>query len=163
MRAQFFAGQVTEVQTAQSYAPGELVYTKDKTYGTRTWRYIKNGDIISIGIGTIVQRKAATNDNMTGIVCVTIAKRRGMLLGASQSVIPAGSFGFILKEGLGLIKPEAAAVLTAADLVKASGEAAIGGGKTADPTVLAEVLGVVAECITTSAAGVATLCNCYFP
>ena len=104
MYSQLLAGPVTETQTTQSYKPGELVVTNDKTYGTRVWRYIKNTEAATaFAVGTVVQRAATTLDNMGGIVCVTAKVSRYMLLGVAQNAIAAGSFGFILKEGIGYV------------------------------------------------------------
>jgi hypothetical protein len=97
------SGPVTETQTSQSYKPGELVVTNDKTFGTRVWRYIKNADVTAFALGTIVQRAATTVDNMGGIVCVTAKKSRYSLLGVAQNAVAVGSFGFILKEGIGYV------------------------------------------------------------
>jgi hypothetical protein len=104
MYSQLLSGPVTETQTTQSYKPGELVVTNDKTYGTRVWRYIKNTEAsTAFAVGTIVQRAASTIDDMSGIVCVTAKKSRFSLLGVAQNAIAAGSFGFILKEGIGYV------------------------------------------------------------
>lgn len=162
MYSQMLAGPVTETQTTQSYKPGELVITNDKTYGTRVWRYIKNTDSISMPIGTLVERKAATSDNMSGIVCVTAAKRRGFLLGVTQSVIAAASFGFVLKEGQGTVLAPAAGTITAGDIVCSQGTA--GTARTAVAATLGDVIGVFADClVTTAPAGALTACNFYFP
>lgn len=163
MYNQFLAGPVSERQTTRSYAPGELVTTTDITYGTRVWRYVLNADSITIPAGGIVQRKAATADNMSGIVCVTAAKRRGFLLGVAQTAIAKDSYGFILKEGIGSVLAPAAATITAGDIVIANGEAD-GGGKTGTAATLAEDLGIIGDCLVTSTANHAlTTCNFYFP
>ena len=163
MYSQMFAGPVTETQATQSYKPGELVVTNDKTYGTRTWRYIKNTDTIAISAGTIVQRKAATSDNMSGIVCVTAKKQRGMLLGVAQNSIAAGYFGFILKDGQGTVLAPAAATITAGSAVISNGEAD-GGGKNGTLTNADEVAAYIGDCLVTSTANHAlTACNFFFP
>lgn len=162
MYSQMFSGPVTETQATQSYKPGELVVTNDKTYGTRTWRYIKNTDTISMPVGTLVQRRAATSDNMSGIVCATPAKRRGFLLGVTQSVVAVGYFGFVLKDGQGTVLAPAAGTITAGDIVCSEGT--LGTARTAAAATLGDVIGVFADCLVTSSAnGALTACNFYFP
>lgn len=163
MYQQFLAGPVSERQTSKSYKTGEIVSTNDDTYGTRLWRYVLNGDVIAIPAGCIVQRKAATDDNMTGIVCVTAKKQRGFLLGVAQTAIPVGSYGFILKEGRGTVLAAAAATMTAGNGVISNGEAD-GGGKTATLTNADEVAATIGDCLVTSSANHAlTACNFHFP
>lgn len=152
MYSQMFSGPVTETQTTQSYKPGELVVTNDKTYGTRIWRYIKNTDTVATVVGSLIQRKALGTDNMSGILCVTAKANRFVLLGVAQSAIPASSFGFILKSGIGSVF--AKGTLTAADYVMATTTA--GQGATANVTVIADTLGVYATALTTATDAVVT-------
>jgi hypothetical protein len=105
MISQFFSGPVgAESSATRDYQPGEVVVTNDSTYGTRVWRYIKNTEAATaLAVGTIVERKASTVDNMQGIVCVTNKKVKEMLLGVAQVAVAAGRFAFVLKEGIGYV------------------------------------------------------------
>jgi len=161
MIRQFLSGPVTEVQTTKSYDPGQLVTTEDATYGTRTWRYIKNAEAsTALAVGTIVQRKAATADDMSGIVCVTANKGRFALLGVSQSVIAAGSFGFILKEGIGSILADGS--IGAGDTIMSEGTT--GRAKTATLTTAAHVAAAIGfACADDGAADTTVLAHVNFP
>ena len=102
MYNQFFSGPVSETQTTQSYKPGEIVTTTDTTYGTRVWRYIKNTEAATAyAVGNLVRRKAATVDNMSSVGAATNKLARFLALGVAQNVIAFGSYGFVLKEGIG--------------------------------------------------------------
>jgi len=145
MYSQLLGDDVFAVSTDRRAKPGELVITNDRTYGTRVWRFVKNDDpAAAFPMGTIIQRKAATVDDMTGIVCVTDAVSRFRVLGVSQcpttSAWPKGSFAYALKEGIGFILGDGA--VSAGDAVCSSNTA--GRGRTAVAATLVDQSGVFA-------------------
>jgi hypothetical protein len=104
MLPEFTADAVTATSTTALYKLGYKVVTKDAVYGTKFWRYVLNGEAsTAFAAGTVVQRKATTVSSGTGIVCVTAKTPRYKVLGVSQNAIAAGSYGFILCEGVGTV------------------------------------------------------------
>jgi hypothetical protein len=104
MLPEFTSDAVTATSTTALYKLGYKVVTKDATYGTKFWRYVLNSEAATaFAAGTIVQRKASTVSSGTGIVCVTAKTPRFKVLGVAQNAIAAGSYGFILCEGVGSV------------------------------------------------------------
>lgn len=138
MYGQILADEVTNASTTRAYKPGELVVTNDSTYGTRTWRYCKNASGAAWALGTIVERSAATVDDMSGTVCVTAKTQMRKLLGVAQGAVAASSFCFILKEGIGYVLGDGS--VSAGTAIESEGTT--GRAKTATVTNLDEVISV---------------------
>ena len=67
--------------------------------GDQTWVYVQNSTGAGWAAGTVVMRtNAATTYQCTVAAADTSASR---VVGVSQHVIAAGSFGFVLREGMG--------------------------------------------------------------
>lgn len=140
MFGQILSDEVTAPNTAQMYKPGELVVTNDRIYGTRIWRYAKNASGAAWALGTIVERSAATVDDMSGTVCVTAKRQLRQLLGVAQGAVAAGSFCFILKSGIGYVLGDGS--VTADKPIMSEGTT--GRGKIATVTNLDEAIAVFA-------------------
>ena len=70
--------------------------------GPRTWIYIENAESsASLIAGTVVGRAAASSE-VKGILC-PVSETTARVIGVAQHTIAAGSFGFILKKGIGSV------------------------------------------------------------
>ena len=75
--------------------------------GPQTWVYVFNDEAsTAFAAGNIIYRdpSATTNDWYGGLIApVTVHQAKVMTLGVAQHTIAAGSYGFILKRGVGTI------------------------------------------------------------
>ena len=75
--------------------------------GEKVWVYVFNDEAsTAYAAGNIIYRdpSAATNDWYGGLIApVTVHQAKVMCIGVAQHAIAAGSYGFILKEGVGTI------------------------------------------------------------
>lgn len=96
-----YPAEVTTVDTSAAYKLGELRQEYDATYGWRTWRYVFNDEAATaFAAGNLIARDTTTVAVGDGIVApVSTAVAR--LLGVAQHAIAAGSYGWILKTGIG--------------------------------------------------------------
>ena len=92
---------ITDVDTEAKLPLGFEVtqeYGPDK--GLRTWVYVFNDESsLPFAQGTVVMRDAATETSDGLIAAVSTPANR--LLGVAQHAIAAGSYGFILRRGVG--------------------------------------------------------------
>ena len=73
--------------------------------GTETWIYVYNDSGSDIAANIVVMRKAATSTYNVLIAAVSISPQR--IVGISQHAIANGSYGFVLKRGLGTVTADA--------------------------------------------------------
>ena len=70
--------------------------------GPRTWIYIENAESsASLIAGTVVGRAAGSSE-VKGILC-PVSETASRVIGVAQHTIAAGSFGFVLKKGVGSV------------------------------------------------------------
>ena len=74
--------------------------------GGETWIYVYNDSGAEIGANMVVMRKAATSTYNVLKATASISPQR--IVGVSQHAIANGSYGFILKRGLGTVTGDAA-------------------------------------------------------
>lgn len=97
---------VTDVDATAVYPLGDLRLEYDATYGWRTWRYVFNDEAATaFAAGNLIARDATTVANGDGIVA-PVSTAAARLLGVAQHAIAAGSYGWILKNGIGLVKAD---------------------------------------------------------
>ena len=103
-------GPVTQVDASTSIDAkkyGLLRDEYDATYGWRTWMYVKNAEASTAwAAGTVVMNKTTTSTPGQGLVCATSTSVH-RVLGVAQHAIAAGSAGWILVRGLGLVLADA--------------------------------------------------------
>lgn len=94
---------VTSVSTTAETELGRVMPYEHPTYGWGDWVYVKNAEAATaFASGTVVMNKTTTATPGQGLVCATsTAPHR--VIGVAQHAIAAGSFGWILKRGLGLV------------------------------------------------------------
>lgn len=99
-----FDGPVTQVDTtpvARYYDVSRWEY--DATYGWREWVYVKNAEAsTAFAAGTVVMNKTTTSTPGQTLVGATSTSAH-RVRGVAQHAIAAGSGGWILKHGLGLV------------------------------------------------------------
>lgn len=108
---------VTDVDTEAKLPLGfEYHEPADTTngYGERVWVYVFNDEAANpFAVGHCVYRdpSVTTEDFWGGLITpATIHQARLMVIGIAQHAIAAGSYGFILKRGIGFAKCGSAAV-----------------------------------------------------
>ncbi len=94
--------EITQVSTTQQAPLGFEVAVPDGDNGMQVWVYVFNDEAsTAFAQGTLVQRDLATLTG-DGIVCTgAISPQR--VMGVAQHAIAAGSYGYILKKGIGKI------------------------------------------------------------
>jgi len=98
-----FAGPVTQVDTEALYSLGEIRDELSDSYGWQTWVYVFNDEAASaFAVGTIVAHDTATIGKGDGIIA-PVDSPAVRVIGVAQHAIAAGSYGWILKEGLGSV------------------------------------------------------------
>jgi len=115
-----FGDSLTTVGTTQLHPLGTTVVEPATQGGTRanqgekTWIYVKNEESsAAFAVGTAVVRdpSAAGNDWYGGVLSPATAHAAQVLvLGVSQHAIAAGSYGFILRNGVGTVLAGSAAL-----------------------------------------------------
>lgn len=97
-------GPVTQVDsTPDTKKYGLVRWEYDATYGWRQWLYVKNAEAsTAFAAGTVVMNKTTTATPGQALVCATSTSVH-RVLGVAQHAIAAGSAGWILKTGLGLV------------------------------------------------------------
>lgn len=146
-----FAGKLTTVDTTPSYPLGYTVVVpaKGDGLGNQVWIYVKSEDVIVQG--SVVSRKAGESTYI-GILA-PIDSTISRVIGVAQHAIASGSYGFILREGVGEVLADAGGVT--ADLGLMLGDAA--GTADAASAVTTDSFGVATE---TVASGLATCRIC---
>jgi hypothetical protein len=91
---------LTDVDTEAKLPLGfEVTQEFGPDKGLRTWVYVFNDDANPLAQGTVVIRDAAT-ETADGVIATTSAPAN-RVLGVAQHAIPSGSYGFILRRGIG--------------------------------------------------------------
>ena len=91
---------LTDVDTEAKLPLGfEVTQEFGPDKGLRTWVYVFNDDANPFAQGTVVIRDAAT-ETADGVIATTSAPAN-RVLGVAQHAIPSGSYGFILRRGIG--------------------------------------------------------------
>ena len=117
--------------------------------GEKVWVYVFNDDTNPLAAGLICYRDpSAATKNFYGalITPVTAHQAKVMVIGVAQHTIAAGSYGFILKEGVGTIKCGGGAALTADTPFTTGGNAAGTAIDYADDTSSANI-GVIGHAV----------------
>tara|TARA_R100001443_G_scaffold74402_1_gene82155 strand:- start:21 stop:548 length:528 start_codon:yes stop_codon:yes gene_type:complete len=138
----FTASGITKdtVTTTQQAPLGFVLTVEDQTldangniagHGMQEWVYVFNDDAASFTEGTAVYRDpSATTYDWYGGLLTTAAVALPYVIGIAQHTIAAGSYGFILKQGVGSILAGSAGL---------AADSAFTGGGSAAGTVLAVV------------------------
>lgn len=109
----------TLVSTTQQFPLGGLLEeaTNEDAYGSRTWIYVYNDDAAAFVAGDIVSRDLATPEYHCIIVPVSTAPMT--VVGVAQHGIAAGSYGFVLRKGIGAILSDGTTTADTAQVVSA--------------------------------------------
>ena len=108
---------ITDVDTTAVYPLGDLRLEYDASYGWRTWRYVFNDEAATaFAQGDIIARDTTTVALGDGILAPT-SSATARLLGVAQHAIAAGSYGWILKEGIGEVLADTGGITADTGLV----------------------------------------------
>jgi hypothetical protein len=94
--------ELTYVSTTSVEPLGAVYTVEDPTYGEQTWIYVKNDEAATaFAIGTGIARKAAALTRLCIVSPTSCPLAR--LVGVAQHAIAAQSYGWVLREGGGLV------------------------------------------------------------
>lgn len=144
---------LTEVHTEAKVAVGSEfeIETKDSN-GPQIWVYVQNGEgATAFAAGNLIQRKASTTTKI-GTIGTTTALAPHGYLGVAQHAIAAGSFGWILKRGRGLVLADTGNITANQALIPGN---AVAGAFDSTATATVATLGFAPAAITAAATGYA--------
>ena len=97
--------------------------------GQKIWVYVQNNAAAATAwtAGKVIMRLAGASTHQGVLTPVAVVAPMRML-GVTQHAIPSGSFGFILKRGIGVITAGNGAALTVDTLVATAGTVVLGPG-----------------------------------
>mgnify|MGYP003662162911 CR=1 FL=1 len=154
-----FGISITDVRTSAEGAAAplgfEVVQQASAGNGVQTWVYVFNDEASTdFAVGNIIYRdpSATTYDWYGGLIApATDHQAKVMCLGVAQHVIAAGSFGFILKTGVGTILAGSGGLTVDAPFT--SGGSAAGTALTHADGTAQENIGVIGHAATAIGAG----------
>ena len=112
------------VSTTAQVTLGSIFTETPDNDGEKEWVYIFNDDVTDMSVGDIVLRdpSATTFALYGGVIAPSGAAAPAVsAIAVAQNVIPAGSYGFALKRGKGLVK-NGSANITADTAITAGGD-----------------------------------------
>ena len=93
------------------------------TQGEQVWIYIKAGDSLVAGDICARDTTVATLGSLENVIKVPASSATSRVVGVAQHAIPAGSFGWVLKSGVGALT-----VVVPASTTESAGEAVVVSG-----------------------------------
>jgi hypothetical protein len=149
--------EITNVDTVQRMPLGfEVEIDANDDNGPQVWVYTKNGEAsTAFAVGNLIQRKASSTTKIGTIGSTTALPVHGYL-GVAQHAIAAGSYGFILKKGRGLVLADTGNITANQALIPGN---AVAGAFDSSSTATASSLGWAPAAITAAATGYAFV-NC---
>ena len=102
--AQLTATELSDVGTTKVHALGSLYDTWDGTIGRQVWRYIFNDEAsTAFAAGTVLKWDVGTSPKLGDAIVAPVNTPRNGLCGVAQHAIAAGSYGWVLVQGQGLV------------------------------------------------------------
>jgi hypothetical protein len=142
------AGIATDTVSTTQLAPlGFELTVPDGDNGFQVWIYVFNDDAASLVEGTICARDAATTTYDAIIAPVDAPTIR--VMGVAQHTIVAGSYGFILRKGLGEVLADTGGI--AANLPMVVGGAVVGRADTTGVAATTYAFGFATETVAATA------------
>lgn len=92
------------VSTTPQAAVGQLYTKYNGTAGPQVWIYVKAGG--ALAVGTVASRHDATTTYADVRACAT-SSSPWRVVGVAQHAIASGSYGWILREGVGFVLADA--------------------------------------------------------
>lgn len=156
---------LTTVETTARYPLGSLYWESDSVVplaargnGGRLWQYVQNNTGAAWIAGNLVKRVDAANTKIATIHAAGAIANPNSFLGVAQHAIAAGSWGWILKQGIGTILADTTTGITAGQMIVAS-DAAAGSFDGVAATSTTFTLGYGVDTIAAAATGLAYI-NC---
>lgn len=119
-----YIGQpITVTQTTPEVEVGSRARYQHPDYGWQEWLYIRNGEAsssLTAGLGVMLEASVAAgvfDGNISGA-----ATSNARMLGVAQHTIAAGSYGWILRNGFGLIQSNGTQTVNTPQKTAASGQ-----------------------------------------
>ena len=159
---------ITEVDTSAMYPLGQEFYAPPTSQATvttskpaantgpRVWVYVFNDDTPAFAAGDIIMRDTLSPDPGGILTTAATLIPAIRLLGVAQHAIAAGSYGWILKRGVGEVRAGDGAAITAENALTSAGTTTAGralnfaAGTTAPGCIFAYATeGVAAELLAT--------------
>lgn len=142
---QFEGGLVTDVSTTADVEVGSRRMYKHPTYGWQELLYIRNGEAsssLTAGLAVMLEASVAASVLDGNIAGTSTSNAR--FLGVAMHTIAAGSYGWILRRGFGLIASNGSTTANTAQKCVASGQFADGTIGTDDLPVFAIAANAIA-------------------
>lgn len=131
------AGALSEVSTTAQYLPGEIRCTRDRTHGTRFFRYVQNKDAASIGIGEGCMQENGLD--WAQVVLSGASTPNARLMGVRQvSALPTLNFGWVLADGHGTFASDGSTTADTIQKTVAAGRFSDGTAVTSENPVWAQ-------------------------
>jgi hypothetical protein len=116
-----FEGQgITVTATSPDVEIGSRRMYQHPTYGWQEWVYVQNGNASSLTAGLGVMQKSSAVTNIGDLSGAATPNCR--MLGVAQHTIAAASYGWILRNGLGLTQSNGTQTVNTAQKTAASGQ-----------------------------------------
>jgi hypothetical protein len=134
--------------------------------GPRIWVYVQNDAAAATAwtAGKIIQRLAGASTHLGMLTAAAAVVPPARILGVTQHAIPSGSFGFILKRGIGSITPGNGAALAVDTAITSGGAVTAGTGldALANASAITDTTNeVIGWCTVTALAGPLTNATCW--
>lgn len=125
MYAEINAGALSETSTDRRYRLGEVRAELNKTYGTRLWRYVKNGSASALTAGLGAMLKDSQTQDIVELSGAATPKCR--MRGVAQHTLAAVSgstytYGWVLAKGIGYIQSNGTQSINTAQKTAAAGQ-----------------------------------------
>ena len=135
--AQLTASELSDVGTTKVHALGSMYETWNGTNGRQVWRYIYNDEAsTAFAAGTVLGWDTATSPKLGDAIVAPVDTPRNGLCGVAQHAIAAGSYGWVLAQGQGLVL--AGTETIDLDMGVYVSKAVVGGGAAATQMVTAD-------------------------
>ena len=153
---------VTDVDTAAKLPLG-FEYREPASgddQGEKVWVYVFNDDTTAFAVGHCIYRDPSetTFDYYGGLITpITVHQPKAMVLGIAQHAIAAGSYGFILKRGVGYVKSGSVAVAADSPFTTGGDDVGCALVYADDASTLGSNIGVIGHTATILVADAATV------
>jgi len=94
----------TSVSTNAEANLGTTLAVASTSRGPQTWVYVLNEDSNALAAGDVVMRNTTSTDYKVVLSSAGALVQSIRCIGVAQHAIPAGSYGYVLRRGLGTIQ-----------------------------------------------------------
>lgn len=135
---------------------GSTLEVQFSARGPQTWVYVLNEGSTDLAAGEVVMRNTTSTEYRGVVTTAATLIPSVRCFGVAQHAIPAGSYGYVLRRGIGTIKAGSGAAINDTDAITTGGTEAGSGLAIAHATIaLACVVGVAVQNISAGGTGLA--------